>query len=116
MNTQNPYEALKVDSVGDATTVEAQFSRTVTDDADEKVMLLLAHLPDGLWAYGYRVYWRNGRISLHEPSAALGRFRSQREALLYAVGFMLMFTEYFTPATCEALRRAQGALSQTQLF
>lgn len=81
----------------------------------ELVRISTAMLPDGTWVYGYYVYWLNGRTSVHLPDPNLGLFASQRDAQLYAVGFMLMYESFFSPATVEDLRIAEARLCQTEL-
>lgn len=116
MNTKNPYESLKTVCLSDVEPVEAQSTWTVTDDNRESVKITTSLLPDGSWVYGYSVYWANGRTSLRQPSAGNGLFRAQRDAQLYALGFMLAFASYFTEDTRAALRSAEATLSQTELF
>lgn len=116
MSTKNPYESLKIDCLADVEPVEAESCWTVTDDNTESVKILTSLLPDGAWVYGYSVYWANGSSSIRQPTAANGRFRSQRDAQLYALGFMLAFARYFTDNSRAALRSAEASLSQTELF
>ena len=116
MNTKNRYEYLKIDCLEDVEPVEAQSTWCVTDDRSETISILSSPLVDGSWVYGYIVHWANGRVSVQQPSASLGRFRSQREAKLYAIGFMLIYLEYFLEETRAALRRGEASLMQAQLF
>lgn len=117
LSLKNKYEYLKIDDCpeGDAP-VEATSSWTLTDSRLETVTITNALLPDGSWVYGYAVYWARGGSSARDPTAELGRFRSQREAKLHAVGFMLVYLEYFLPETRDALLRAESSLIQGQLF
>lgn len=117
LSLKNKYEYLRIDDCleGDDP-VEATSSWTLTDSRLETVTITNALLPDGSWVYGYAVYWDRGGSSAKEPTAELGRFRSQREAKLHAVGFMLVYLEYFLPETQDALIRAESSLIQGQLF
>lgn len=114
---RNRYEYLKIDDCHEVDApVEAQSSWTLTDFRFETVTITNALLPDGSWVYGYSVYWARGGTSVRAPTAELGRFRSQREAKLHAVGFMLVYVDYFLPETRESLVRAEASLLQGSLF
>lgn len=113
---RNDYDSLKIDCLEDVEPVEATASWTITEPRSETITITTALLPDGFWVHGYTVYWCKGGSSIKKPTAALGKFRSQRDAELYAIGFMKMYLEYFTPETRYAIRIAEHSLSQTQLF
>ena len=87
-----------------------------TEGRDETVTIFSSPLPDGYWVYGYLVHWANGRTSVRHPTAALGRFRTQREAKLYAIGFMLLYLDYFLEETRARLHKAEASLLQAELF
>lgn len=114
--SKNPYEYLKADCLADVLPVEAQASWTITESREETITIHTALLPDGMWVYGYNVYWRNGRNSHIGTSAEHGRFKSQREAQLYAVGFMRLYLQYFTEETRAAIVKAENSLLQGELF
>lgn len=116
MKTKNRYEYLKIDCLADVSPVEPQSTWCVTEGRDETVTIFSSPLTDGSWVYGYLVHWANGRTSVQPPTASLGRFRSQREANLYAIGFMLLYQDYFREETREALRRGEASLIQAKLF
>lgn len=116
MRQQNPYDSLKIDCLEDVEPVEATASWTITDSGTETIIITNALLPDGLWVYGYIVYWGKGGISTKGPTAELGKFRTQRDAKLHAIGFMKMYLSYFIQDTRDALRLAETSLLQGQLF
>lgn len=116
MKQKNRYEYLKIDCLADVDPVEAQSAWRVTEGRVETVIIFSSPLTDGSWVYGYIVYWANGRTSVQKPTAAHGRFHSQREAQLYAIGFMLMYSDYFREETRADLRRAEASLMQAELF
>lgn len=116
METRNPYDYLRIDCLEDVEPVEATASWTITDSSAETIIITNALLPDGTWVYGYTVYWHKGGTSTKRPTAQLGKFRTQREARLYAVGFMMLYLPYFTQETRDALHMAEASLIQGQLF
>lgn len=116
MNIKNPYEYLKIDCLEDVDTVEAQSTWIITDCDDERITIYTSVLEDGSWVYGYTVNWSRNRISTKKPTASLGRFKSQREAKLYAIGFFKLYLDYFIDDTKESLRRAEASLLQASLF
>jgi len=116
MKSKNPYEYLKTECLEDVLPVEAQASWSITDSRDEAIIIHTALLPDGAWVYGYNVHWKNGRTSTLQTSAENGMFKTQREAQLYAVGFMRLYLPYFIEETREAIIHAEGSLLQAQLF
>lgn len=113
---KNPYEYLKTPCLDDARPVEAETSMSITDSREETIVILTATLPNGSWVYGYSVNWKNGRNSYSQPTAEHGLFNSQREAQLYAVGFMGLYLSYFTEETRSAIRKAENSLIQSELF
>lgn len=116
MPQQNQYDILKHDCLEDVEPVEATASWTITKSREETITITTALLPDGAWVYGYVVYWAKGGSSIKQPAAENGKFRTQREAKLHAVGFMKMYLSYFTPDTQEALRFGETSLLQGDLF
>lgn len=116
MSTRNRYEYLKIDCLEDVEPVEAQSTWSVTESNDETISIFTSPLADGSWVYGYMVRWANGRTSARKPTAELGRFHSQREAQLYAIGFMLLYLDYFLECTRSDLRHAEASLMQATLF
>ncbi len=113
---KNPYDYLRHDFLGDADPIDARASWRITEAKDETITILTALTPEGMWCYGYHVYWRNGRTSAEKPCASRGLFTSQREARLHAIGFFLTFAPYFTPSSCEDLRAAEKKLAQSSFF
>lgn len=113
---KNKYEHLRVDCLEDVNPVEATSSWTITDCRRETITITSALLPDGAWVYGYIVYWAKGGSSSKSPTAELGKFRTQRDAKLHAIGFMLIYLSYFLPETQSSILEAESSLLQTQLF
>lgn len=116
MEARNQYDFLKIDCLEDVEPVEATASWTITDSRTESITITNALLPDGFWVYGYVVYWGKGGVSSQKPTAEFGKFRTQREAKLHAVGFLKIYCSAFIQETRDALRRAESSLLQGQLF
>lgn len=116
METKNQYDYLKIDCLEDVEPVEATASWILTDSRAEQITITCAILPDGYWVYGYIVCWAKGGTSIKAPSTEFGKFRTQREAKLHAIGFMNLYLKYFIPDTRDALRIAETSLLQGQLF
>ncbi|MBD5258441.1 MAG: hypothetical protein HDS52_07130 [Barnesiella sp.] len=116
MSCKNRYEHLKIDCLEDVTSVPPQSTWYVTHGRKETIAIYTTQLDDGLWVYGYQVYWASGKVSEQRPTAAPGKFRSQREASLYAIGFMLLYLDYFLAETREDIMSAEATLMQPELF
>lgn len=116
MEQQNQYDHLKIDCLEDVAPVEATAFWTVTDSRSETIIITNALLPDGRWVYGYIVHWAKGGTSSKMPTAELGKFRTQRDAKLHAIGFMKLYLSYFIQDTRDAIRVAEKDLLQGHLF
>lgn len=111
----NKYDSLKIDCLEDVAPVNASSSWTITDSRTETITITGAILPDGYFVYGYAVYWADGRTSASLPSAERGKFRTQREASLHALGFLSQFLPYFTPESRNDILHAERSLAQDHL-
>lgn len=69
----------------------------------------------GRWAWGYRVCWANGMTSYRNPSFSIGVFISEHDAILYGIGFMKSYAEYFQSDTIDNIRAAERRHSATTL-
>lgn len=116
MTLKNKYEYLKIDCLEDVDPVEETSSWTITESRHESITITTAMQPDGFWIYGYVVYWGKGGVSSKLPTAEHGHFRSQREARLHAIGFMLVYLSHFRPETQDAVLSAEQSLMQVPLF
>lgn len=115
-SNRNPYETLKLDVVVDHEPIPAQSTWTITEDKTETISILTAILPGGYWCFGYSVFWSSGRHSHMNPNPAMGVFSAQREAQLYALGFMSLHTSSFIEPTKIAILKAVAEKSQDSLF
>lgn len=111
---QNKYENLKREAIDLPDTKPD--TRKISFDKSEQIYLHVSEPYPGIFAAGYSVYWKNGRLSQRVPSAKDGTFSSHREAELYTVGFFLMYIQHFTQHNREAILSEEKLLAQTQLF
>lgn len=112
MYTKNPYEHLKI-GTGETVSSEISSSWLVSESRDEKIVINASRLDSGFWVWGYMVNWASGRYSESSPSAKNGLFNSLREARLYAIGFMLVYLDYFTQESQNSLLKARASLAQS---
>ena len=80
-----------------------------------EIVTIFTAVECGRWAWGYRVCWANGRTSYRNPSFRSGVFLSERDAILYGIGFMKSYAEYFQSDTVDNIRAAERRHSATTL-
>ena len=80
-----------------------------------EIITIFTAVECGRWAWGYRVCWANGRTSFCNPSFRSGVFRSERDAILYGIGYMKSYAEYFQHDTVDNIRAAERRHSATTL-
>lgn len=107
MTYNNPYEHLKSPYLDDSPDIAPTSQITVSSHPAETIIIYTA-ISDGLWLYGYQVYWASGQVSTRQPSKALGLFRSENDARLYCIGFMKAYLAHFRPNTVENIRSAEA--------
>lgn len=112
----NPYNHLRIECHDDVAPVEATSLWPVSAGKAEQITITSALLSEGLWVYGYVVHWARGGISAKDPIAEHGKFRTQREAKLHAVGFMKAYLPHFLPDTQADILAAERSLQQDSLF
>lgn len=103
---KNRYESLLVSCDSNAPEVQYEKDTTVSSHPAETVRIFTARV-DGVWVFGYQVHWANGQSSFRLPTKQIGMFRSEQDALLYGVGYMLSFRDYFKEDTVFNLREAE---------
>lgn len=114
---QNNYASLAVDTDANAKPVKPDATWCITESrADETIKITTAKLPNGLWVYGFEVYWAKGHTSIREPCANHGMFQTEREAELHCIGFLRNYLKHYQIATCFYIRAAEHKLLQGSLF
>ena len=90
-------------------------SLRVYNDRTESVIVLTAEVA-GKWAVGYQLLFANGRHAERLPNLEYGYCRSEREALLWFLGYCKMWKQYFTADTMQAIEHKMHDLAQSSLF
>ncbi len=111
---ENKYESLKLRIIDDAPELRPEHETHLSKHPAESVSIFTSSSAD-CWAWGYIVYWANGHSSHRLPSFCIGVFRTERDAILYGIGFMLSYAEYFKPETVENIKAAERRYTSTSL-
>lgn len=112
--TENKYELVKVSVYPSAKDLPTRNEIPLSKHPAESVTILTAE-DDEEWAWGYRVCWANGKTSCRNPTFRIGVFNSERTAILYAIGFMLSYADYFQPDTVNNIKAAERRYITTSL-
>ncbi len=110
----NKYESLKQRVIDDAPDLLPGIEYPISKRPAESVAIIISSAGDW-WTWGYSVYWANGQSSYRNPSFRIGVFLSERDAILYAIGFMLSYAEYFLPDTLANIKAAERRYNKTSL-
>ncbi len=113
--TDNKYERLKWKDWPEAPDLPQEKEVPLSKHPAELVTLMISTTPQGGWAWGYRVCWANGHTSYCNPTFRNGVFMEEREAILYGIGFMLSYAEYFQRETVENIKAAERRHNKTTL-
>ncbi len=111
---KNKYESLKQRVIDDAPDLLPGLEYPISKRPAESVSIITSSAGEW-WAFGYSVYWANGQSSYRNPSFRIGVFRSERDAILYGIGFMLAYAEYFQPDTVANINAAERRYNKTSL-
>lgn len=85
-NKTNPFESLRVPGI--VGKVANTFnSRTICQRGDDSIEVMEAEVAPGKWGFGYIVNFNGSRRQLL-PGEGQGWFRSDKDALLYALGYV----------------------------
>lgn len=112
--TDNKYESLKVRDFDDAPDLSSEKEYPLSKHPAEQVTIFIT-AAYGRWAWGYRVCWANGQTSYCNPTFRNGVFAKEHDAILYGIGFMLSYAEYFKLETIENIKAAECRHNKTTL-
>lgn len=68
------------------------------------------------WAVGYNIRFADGRSAYNLPSFERGWFSSQRNAVLYFLGYLKTYANMFTPDAIAEVERLIPEYSQQRMF
>ncbi len=113
--SENKYETLKWKTWPDAKDLPPEKEVPLSKHPAEVVTIIIASIPQGGWAWGYRVCWANGQTSYRNPTFREGVFTSERDAILYGIGYMLSYADYFQLDTVQNIKAAERRYIKTSL-
>ena len=102
----HPYAYLNLGPVEGAGDVLPENEYTISKHPAETIRIFTAHF-GSYFIYGYQVVWRDGRNSFRNPSPAIGRFRTENDAILHCIGYFKHYREYFHPDAVSNLLAAE---------
>ena len=112
---ENQYESLRTPrEFPDAPDLLPQNEISLSGKPAEIVTIFTA-ADYGRWAWGYRVCWANGQTSYRNPTLRNGVFVKEHDAILYGIGFMKSYSEFFQRDTVDNIRAAERRHSATTL-
>jgi hypothetical protein len=112
----NQFEKFLIEEYSDAADLTDYEVSRITSDNRETVELLTVEYAPGKVAAGYRVYWANGRMSYRLPNPGNGHFLSSKDAMLYTLGFMSCYLQWFLPETVAEIKTKIAELTTNNLF
>lgn len=111
----NPFESLRCPGIPDGD-IDAFDTIIVYNDRKEIVKILVADAGDGRFAFGYDIFFLNGRHAKKRPSLEMGYCLSRDNAILYFLGYMRKYASYFSNNVISEVDRLIGQYSQATLF
>ncbi|MBQ7941124.1 MAG: hypothetical protein IJ328_01785 [Muribaculaceae bacterium] len=113
----NPFERLRCPGIADSEAIKEKFETiTVYDDRKETVKILVADAGNGRYAFGYDIYFLNGRHAIRLPSLESGYCTSFGNAVLYFLGYIKKYGSMFSIGVINEVNRLIGEYTQTRLF
>lgn len=117
LQTSNHYENLRHEGVEDYADVRTYPIETFTvfDNRVEQIEILTTSHANR-WAVGYKIRFADGRSVYNLPSFERGWFDSQRNAILYFLGYIKTYASMFTPEAIDEVDRVIPQYAQQSLF
>lgn len=113
----NPFEHLRHHGVPDSDFIRNNYTTiTVYDDRNEIINILVANAGNGRFAFGYNIYFLNGRHADRLPSLEFGYCDSEKNAILYFLGYISKYASMFSDNAIHEVNRLIGKYSQQSLF
>lgn len=113
----NPFESLRHPGVLDSDVIRTNFKTiTVFSSRTESVQILVADGGNDRWAFGYNINFANGRRANRLPCLEMGYCSSERNAILYFLGYIKKYASMFSENVIYETNRLIGQYSQDSLF
>lgn len=113
----NPFESLRCPGIPDGDVIRDKFDTvTVYDDRKEIVKILIAYAGNGRFAFGYDIYFLNGRHANRLPSLENGYCTTANNAVLYFLGYIKKYASRFSNNVISEVDHLIGQYSQPSLF
>ena len=113
----NLFEALRFPGVPDSDSIRTNFKViTVFSNSTESVQILVADGGNNRWAFGYNINFANGRRANRLPCLEMGYCTSERNAILYFLGYIKKYASMFSENVIYETNRLIGQYSQNSLF
>lgn len=113
----NPYESLRREGISDSNLIRDNFDTIVVyDDRKEIVKILVAYAGNSRFAFGYDIYFLNGRHANKLPSLEYGYCTTANNAVLYFLGYIKKYASRFSDNVITEVNRLIGQYSQSTLF
>lgn len=113
----NPFESLRCPGIPDSDVIRDKFDTiTVYNDRKEIVKILIAYAGNGRFAFGYDIYFLNGRHANKLPSLENGYSTTANNAVLYFLGYIKKYASRFSDNVIAEVNRLIGQYSQSTLF
>ena len=113
----NPFESLRCSGIPDSDVIRDKFDTvTVYDDRKETVKILIAYAGNGRFAFGYDIYFLNGRHANRLPSLENGYCTTANNAVLYILGYIKKYGSRFSNNVITSVNSLIGQYSQSTLF
>lgn len=118
MQTQNPYEKIRYPGIAGENHKLVTPYKVIDIYASETevVQALVAHDTDGRYTFGYRITFNNGRQVDKSPDLEAGYFSSLNDAVLYFLGMIISYRQWFSAELVAEARRQTVKYGQYTLF
>lgn len=116
-NSINPFESLRYPGIDDSDVIRTNFDTIeVYNNRREIVKILVADAGNGRFAFGYDIYFRNGRNAQRLPTLEMGYCSSKQNAILYFLGYIKKYASMFSENVIFEVDRLIGQYQQPSLF
>ena len=112
----NLFEFLRCPGIPDSDVIDKFDTVVVYNDRKEIVKILVADTGNGRFAFGYDIFFLNGRQAKRLPSLENGYCTTANNAVLYFLGYIKKYASRFSDNVIREVNRLIGQYSQPTLF